>query len=112
MTSAHRACKIKLLLGCATYAYDAFLSTAFAAPVPLVGCCLLRFWACIPIDTMAYVQIAFDIVTICIADFLLSGLVLHCCLHKGMHYDPSCTTIDELTSAKGTLLGDLSALAA
>ncbi len=91
---------------------DDFLSTAFAASVPLVGCCLLRLRACIPINTMAYVQIVYDAVTICIADLLVSGLVLHCCVQQGMHYDPIRTTMDELTSAKCTLLGDQPARAA
>ncbi len=61
---------------------------------------------------MAYVQIVFDTVTTCIADLLVSGLVLHCCLQKGTHYDPICATMDDLTCAEYTLLGRPSALAA
>jgi len=117
MTSSHRGYKIKmllavawLLLGCTTSAYDDFLSSALASSVPLAGCYLLRLRACI--DTMAYVQIVSDSVKTCIADLLVSGLVLHCRLHKGMHYDPSCTIVDELTSAEYTLLGGPSARAA
>ena len=72
----------------------------------------VKLRACIPVDTMAYVQTVFGTVTTCIADLLVFGLVLHCCLHKRLHYDPICTTTNEVTSARCTLLGEPSARAA